>query len=278
MAKILVVDDEVLVREFLKAALKGGGHEVSTAPTAEQALAEARVKTFDLIILDVRMPGEDGFSLLEKIRKSQNRVPVVIYSGNVTAELEIAARKAGANEVLEKNGDVDTLTHQVTNILKAKGRLFNEPGPPKAKRILIVDDEPSIRRLLVHFFKTKNYDTLEAEDGARALELVREQVFSVVLLDIQMPAMDGLTTLKKIFEIRPSQSVVMVTGEIGDEKVKQAVSLGAYGYILKPFDFLYLELVVMSKLAIAETPPSDLSAEGGPIASRSKKSGGGADS
>ena len=76
---------------------------------------------------------------------------------------------------------------------------------------------------------------------------------AVVLLDINMPEMDGLTTLKKLRDINAKLGVVMVTGVQDDEKVKKAIELGAYGYVLKPFDFLYLNLVVMSKLIIAES-------------------------
>jgi len=54
--------------------------------------------------------------------------------------------------------------------------------------------------------------------------------------------------------VHPTLGVVMVTGEEDDEKVHKAMEIGAYGYVLKPFDFLYLELVVASKLAIAENP------------------------
>ena len=67
-----------------------------------------------------------------------------------------------------------------------------------------------------------------------------------------MPGMDGLETLPKLLEINPQLGILMASGVQDDEKVKKAVELGAYGYVLKPFDFLYLELVVMSRLAIAE--------------------------
>jgi len=63
--------------------------------------------------------------------------------------------------------------------------------------------------------------------------------------------MDGLETLKRLKAVSPGTGVVMVTGEEADTKVKMAVAQGAYGYVLKPFDLLYLELVVTAKLTIA---------------------------
>jgi DNA-binding NtrC family response regulator len=119
---------------------------------------------------------------------------------------------------------------------------------------LIVDDENNLRSLLSNFFKSKGYKTLEAESGERALEMLPVEKISVVLLDVQMSGMDGVETLKKIRAMNPKLGVVMATGTYSDERVKEALELGAYGYILKPFDFLYLELVVISRLLNAHIP------------------------
>ncbi|GEM_PF-6752591 len=75
----------------------------------------------------------------------------------------------------------------------------------------------------------------------------------VGLLDVVMPGLGGLATLKKLLEIDPKLGVVMATGQQDDQTVKQAIELGASGYVLKPFDLLYLELVVLSRLMIAAT-------------------------
>ena len=93
MAKILVVDDEVRIRDFLRVALTRSGYQVTTVPSASQALSEVASQIFDLILLDIQMPGESGVSLLEKVRKSQNRVPVVVFSGMITSETEKELRK-----------------------------------------------------------------------------------------------------------------------------------------------------------------------------------------
>jgi DNA-binding NarL/FixJ family response regulator len=68
---------------------------------------------------------------------------------------------------------------------------------------------------------------------------------------MNMGGMNGIDTLREILKIYPTLGVVMATGEEDDEKVHKAMEIGAYGYVLKPFDFLYLELVVASKLSIA---------------------------
>jgi len=254
MAKILVVDDEVRIRELLRKSLDMAGYEVVTVPTAEQSLEFIFQEPLDLILLDIRLAsGESGISILKKIREFQKEIPVVVYSGVLTPELEIEARTAGANEVLSKDIDILQLVAQIGKIIKAKDRLFQEPSKGKEKTVLIVDDEEGILRVLREFFNRKGYKTLEARNGEEAVQLVRSQKVSVALLDIKMPGMDGLTALTKLLEINPKLGVVMTTGIQDEEKVKKAIELGAYGYVLKPFDFLYLELVVMSKLVIAES-------------------------
>jgi DNA-binding NtrC family response regulator len=253
MEKILVVDDEVNIRELLRKALEKRGYQAVTVPSAEQALELIFKEPFDLILLDVRLSSqESGVSILKKIRETQKKVPVVVYSGVLTQELETEALSAGANEVLSKNMDILQLVERLSKIMGAKDRLFREPSERKEKTILIVDDQEGLRRILREFLVRKGYKIFEAGNGREALEIARREKLSGVLLDLQMPVMDGITTLRKLLEINPKLGVIMTTGVQDEEKVKEAMAAGAYGYILKPFDFLYLELVVMSKLAIAE--------------------------
>ncbi|MFC1621342.1 response regulator [Candidatus Omnitrophota bacterium] len=252
MAKILVVDDEMSMRELVRNALSMEGHSVTTVPSADQALDIIFQEAFDLILLDINIGKESGISILKKIRESQKDLPIVIYSGLLTTELEKEAMAAGANAVLRKDMGIVQITEQIGKIVKAKDYIFQDPSEKKERSILLVDDQEDIRRVLSGFFETKGYKILEAENGEKALEVARSEKPSVVLLDIDMPVMNGITALPKLLEIDPKLGVVMVTGNQDDENVKKAMEMGACGYVLKPFDFLYLELVVMSKLAIAE--------------------------
>lgn len=253
MAKILVVDDEMQVRELLRDALSMKGYSVITVPTAPQALETILNEPFDLILLDVKLGNESGITILQKVRQLHARIPVVIYSGAVTAELEKEARSAGANEVLNKNMGIAELVGQIGRIMRAKERIFQGQHQRKDVTVLIVDDEPEVRHVLKDFFKKKGYRALEAESGKRALEIVRSEKVSAVLLDIRMPEMDGLTALEELLKIDPKLGVIMVTAGQDDENIKKALRLGACSYVLKPLDFLYLELTVMSKLAIAQS-------------------------
>ena len=251
MAQILVVDDELAFREAVHHTLTERRHGVSTAINTDHAMNLMASQVFDLIILDVMMPGEPGTVLLKNVRASGNRVPIVVYSVKVDAALEIEMRQAGANEVLNKKLSLDVLADCIERILTAAGKAPAVPSGSK-KHLLVVDDERSIRQMLVLFFGKKGYEVAEASSGEDAVAKVREKKPDLVMLDMNMGGMNGLDALREILKMHPALGVVMTTGEEDDETVRQAMALGAYGYVLKPFDFLYLELVVMSKLILAE--------------------------
>jgi len=117
-------------------------------------------------------------------------------------------------------------------------------------KLLIVDDEVEICEFLKSFFEDRDFKVAVANNGAHALEKVATFQPEVVLLDIQMPGMDGLQTLKKIKEMYPKVKVIMVTAVETQEKIEEAMRLGADNYITKPLSLEYLEKDVKDKIDI----------------------------
>ena len=116
------------------------------------------------------------------------------------------------------------------------------------KKILVVDDEIIIRDLLEDFLSRKGYDVYTASDGSGGIAKVKEIKPHIVLLDILMPGMDGIDTLKEIRRIDPRVGVIMITGVLDGELGKRAMELGASDYITKPLNLHYLETAVMVKM------------------------------
>ena len=116
------------------------------------------------------------------------------------------------------------------------------------KKILVVDDEIAIRNLLKEFLNRKGYDVYTAPDGRTAIAEVKEIRPHIVLLDIMMPGMGGIDTLKEIRKIDPRVGVIMVTAIADEELGKRAIALGACDYITKPLNFDYLETALMVKM------------------------------
>jgi DNA-binding response OmpR family regulator len=115
-------------------------------------------------------------------------------------------------------------------------------------KLLIVDDEVEICEFLKSFFEDRDFEVAVANGGSQALEKAATFHPEVVLLDIQMPGMDGLQVLKKIKEIYPKVKVIMVTAVETQEKIEEAMRLGADNYITKPLSLEYLEKDVQDKI------------------------------
>lgn len=115
--------------------------------------------------------------------------------------------------------------------------------------MLVVDDDAQIRQLLKQFFQSKGMRVVLAASGEEGLKALAHKPV-VVLLDINMPGMDGVTTLQKIKEQQPKLPVVMISGG-GEEKIaRQTLELGAYDYVSKPFSLEYLETIVLTKVLL----------------------------
>jgi DNA-binding NtrC family response regulator len=102
--------------------------------------------------------------------------------------------------------------------------------------ILIVDDDPGMAGTLSDILEEMGYNTSVAEDGYRAIEMIREKKHDVALMDIKMPGINGVETFKKVKEISPSTRVIMMTAYAVEDLIKEAVEEGAYAVFHKPLD------------------------------------------
>lgn len=104
----------------------------------------------------------------------------------------------------------------------------------KAIRVLLVDDEESFLSPLVKRLTKRNFEVQSAVGGVRAIEKIEQSPVDVVVLDVKMPDMDGLTVLEKIKEIDPTVEVIMLTGHAGLDVALRGMRLGAFDYLIKP--------------------------------------------
>ena len=116
-------------------------------------------------------------------------------------------------------------------------------------RLLVVDDEPEICDFLKSFFEDRDFEVQTAPSGEEALRQVDSFRPQVMLLDIKMGGIDGLTVLRKVKEKHPRTKVIMVTALETTDKIEEAMRLGADNYITKPLSLDYLENDVREKIA-----------------------------
>ncbi len=106
----------------------------------------------------------------------------------------------------------------------------------KPIKILAVDDESNVRVFYQRWGKSKGFDVVAVEKGTDAVERIKEIEFDLVFLDVRMPDIDGLETMRRIKKVAPSLPVFITTGSERDAIVEQAIREGAVGYIYKPFE------------------------------------------
>lgn len=119
------------------------------------------------------------------------------------------------------------------------------------KQILIIDDEVDFGRLIkLNIEQGGEYEAVLAQNGREGLERIRASRPDLVLLDINMPAMDGFETLKQIKRIAPDLPVAMLTACWNEEEARRIMEAGAYEYITKPVDFQHLKNAILVKLFV----------------------------
>jgi two-component system response regulator PilR (NtrC family) len=119
MPSILVVDDELSMREFLKILLEKEGYKVTTAPDASSVIDLIQKQDFDLVLSDIRMPGMGGLSLLEKIKEVDNSLPVIMITAYASPENAVVAMKSGAFDYITKPFKVDEITKIIKSAIAA---------------------------------------------------------------------------------------------------------------------------------------------------------------
>ncbi|MGA2937356.1 MAG: response regulator [Syntrophobacteraceae bacterium] len=108
---------------------------------------------------------------------------------------------------------------------------------PAKPKLLIIDDEPDFLETIVKRLLKRQIDATGVDSGKEALRVLQEQSFDVVILDVRMPGMDGIETLKEIKKRSPLTEVIMLTGHGSIKSGIKGMELGAFDYVIKPADF-----------------------------------------
>lgn len=236
--KILIADDDKHIVSLLSSRLKAHHYEVVAAYDAAQTLHQAHKEKPDLIILDIRMPAGSGISVLDNLKMSvaTSTTSIIVMTAYPSEEIKQRALEMGAVDFIVKPFKPEEVLQKVR---KALGEVsLEEEGHPRAKKILVVDDNYNILKLLEYRLRANEYEVITAHDGEEALEKVRQEKPGLILLDVLIPKIDGYQVLSilKADEQYKDIPIVMLTarGQITD--MKKGLELGAASYITKPFD------------------------------------------
>jgi CheY-like chemotaxis protein len=185
---VLVIEDDPSAARLLREYLEADGYTVRLAPDGQTGVAAARAARPTAILLDVLLPGLDGWEVLRQLKADETlrEVPVIIVT--VVDEREVGLA-LGAVDYLLKPVDREVLLSLLARYV---------PTPSDANRpirVLAVDDEPAALDLVAAALEPAGHEVTRAASGEKALELARQQPFDLVICDLVMPQLDGFAVV-----------------------------------------------------------------------------------
>ncbi|GIV61682.1 MAG: hypothetical protein KatS3mg044_0548 [Rhodothermaceae bacterium] len=236
---ILLVEDSNLLRRRLALALEENGLIVEEAADGMEALEKARHKKPDLVLLDVMMPGMDGYEVISRFKSEADfcAIPIIMLTARSTVEDVKRAIAMGVKDYLVKPVDpYEVVRHVLMALTGYDPEQEEAPVSLAPARILVVEDSAILRKLFARILAEGGYEVEEAENGQQALEKMRAQRPDLVVMDVMMPVMDGLEALRQMRrdEMLRSLPVIMLTAKNTVEAVQQASLLHIEDYIVKP--------------------------------------------
>jgi excisionase family DNA binding protein len=134
-----------------------------------------------------------------------------------------------------KRADLDAWLESQGTRKRPPAGVAPRPRVADRPRILVVDDEASIRELLTRTLALTEYDVEAVADGQAGVERLRLGAYDLLIADLRMPAMDGLTLIREARRLHPALPVIIITGYSSESSAIEAVNLGVVGYLVKPF-------------------------------------------
>jgi len=258
-ARVLVVDDILANLKLLEARLQAEYFEVLTANSGQLALDILGRESIDVVLLDVMMPGMDGFEVCRRIKASHatHYIPVVMVTALDQPSDKIMGLESGADDFLTKPVDDIALVTRVKNLARLK--MLNdemimrvstgkEMGIPddgaferalaaRSGRVLLVDDHPRSAARLLEFLSKTN-DAFAERDSHAALLKLTESNFDVLVVSLSLQTADGLRLCSQVRSLERTRHLpIIMLVEPGDEaRLLRGLDMGVNDYLMRPVD------------------------------------------
>jgi CheY-like chemotaxis protein len=214
---VLVIDDDVDTRQVLKRFLNRKGFYVECASNGEEGLRLAKELHPMAIILDVMMPGMDGWAVLSTLKSKPDLSDIPVVMLTIVDDKNLGYT-LGASDYMIKPVDRERLTE-----ILAKFR--NVPSPRSA---LVVDDEEADRKMLTQILERERWSVIQAEDGVVALEQVAKHRPDLILLDLMMPRMNGYQFVTELHKHDDWRSIPIIVVTAKDMSTEERIALDGY--------------------------------------------------
>jgi CheY-like chemotaxis protein/signal transduction histidine kinase/CHASE3 domain sensor protein len=253
--RVLVVEDDTIQREAIDQLLRAEGVEIMAVDSVQAALSELSKTTFDCVVTDLTLPDASGFDLLEHLAQNEDCPfpPVIVYTARMlTTEEEQRLRRYSSSIIIKGARSPERLLDEVTLFLHQveselpvdRQRMLRQARDREAglsgRKILLAEDDVRNIFALGHVLEPKGAELIIARNGREALEqLDKHPEVDLVLMDIMMPELDGLSAMREIrarggrFSKLP---IIAITAKAMPDDQERCLQAGANDYIPKPLD------------------------------------------
>jgi CheY-like chemotaxis protein len=244
-SKVMLVDDNENERNQAALWLTREGVQVTAAGSAEQCLELLESDTPDMLVIDLIMPGMNGFELIKAIRANPETAgtPVLVLTAkDLTAEEKKTLEMTASSILLKTPEFTGQLFEQINTVLKtAMAPRLSRPGESKPRTdrpvVLIVEDNPD-NMTTIKAILPKELDVKEAEDGCQGLDMARDLTPDLIFLDMALPKMDGFEVVAALKQEDRTKHipVVALTAQAMQGDKQRILGAGCDDYIPKPIN------------------------------------------
>ncbi|ABK43168.1 PAS/PAC sensor hybrid histidine kinase [Magnetococcus marinus MC-1] len=245
-ANLLLVDDNANNREIYTELLQQEGARVVGCATGETAMQQVSEANFDLAVLDFHMPSEDGLTLAGRIQEMVPNMPLLMLSSDQQPAAAARANSMGVTFLL-KPVKRQLLRQTIAQLMQSGKGVKDAPvlgqgvesGPQKGLKILLAEDVPENALLIEAYLEETGHQISVVGDGQQAFERFQEEPFDLVLMDLQMPVMNGLQATRHIRAWEQAQGVkrtpiLALTAHAMKEDESKSLEAGCDGHLTKP--------------------------------------------
>ena len=236
----LIVDDQEINRMTVKSYFQLVDVSIDEAENGLEALEKLKAGSYDGVIMDISMPVMDGLEAVELIRSGDagekvKDIPVIAFSSEKIYFASIKCDKVGCDGFIAKSTKMINFLEIVSDVIVRHRELKEIPDCLfENKRVLIADDDSMSRMIIRKLLEEMNIKVLEAHNGNKVLDVFKAIACDLVIMDIQMPGMDGLEAVRQLREMDSEVSVLALSGYSDDDLVSQAMQAGMSDYLVKP--------------------------------------------